>query len=72
MKAKLAFELPEEQEEFKMATTASEAYGVLVALDTWLRAKVKWEEHPPEGQQVFEECRDKLQELLGEYGIVIF
>lgn len=67
MKATLAFDLPEEQEEFKMATTASEAYGVLIALDTWMRAKVKWEE-----QQVFEECREKLQELLREYGIVIF
>lgn len=74
MKAKLEFELPEEQEEFKMATTAGDAYAALIELDTWLRARVKWasEDQPEEATKSYQECRDHLSFLLQEHGVVIF
>jgi hypothetical protein len=73
MKAKLEFTLPEDNNEFKMATQGADMYSVLWDMDQWLRTNVK---HCPDGTsedtyKAMVECRDKLHEFLDDYNIIL-
>lgn len=66
MKAILEFNLPEDQSEFEMVNNASKTYSVIWYMDQWLRGQIK---HAPDTMsddtyKTFEECREKLNELL--------
>jgi hypothetical protein len=66
MKAILEFNLPEEQEEYQMFIDASKMQNVLWEMNQWLRSQTK---HAPDSMsddtyKAFEECREKLNELL--------
>jgi hypothetical protein len=61
MRAKLEFELPEDNQEFRLATKASAIYTTLWDLDQWLRAEIKYQ-----GREQLDEIRDKLRELMND------
>lgn len=71
MKATLEYELPEDQIEFDLATSASKMHSVLWDLDQWLRSKTKY---APDGTsecelKAYYACRDQLRELINENNI---
>jgi hypothetical protein len=59
MKAILEFELPEDNQDFRLATKASAMYSTLWELDQFLRAEIKYA-----GREQLDEVRDKLRELM--------
>ena len=66
MKAILEFNLPEDQTEYQMVNDASKMFSVIWDMKQWLRSQTK---HAPDSMsddtyKAFEECRDKLNELL--------
>lgn len=69
MKAKLKFNLPEEQHEWRNAIDGSKMRSVLWELDQWLRGKVKYEDLTDEQFKVYQGCRDHLRTLLYEENI---
>lgn len=68
-KATLTFNLPEEQEEFNMASKASSAYIALHEYDQYLRARLKYEELPEAVNAALQEARDKLNSICNEFGV---
>ena len=70
MEAILKFNLPEEQNEFDNAVNGAKWSLVAWELDQYLRKKMKYGEISQEAYDAFEECRDKLHEIKGEYGLV--
>ena len=60
MKAILIFNLPEDNQEFELATKASKMYCTLWELDNWLRQEIKYKD------KELDEVRDKLYELMKE------
>jgi len=67
MKAILEFSLPEDKEQFEVASKASDLYFVLWDLDQYLRGKVKYNDLSENEYTIYESTRDKLYELLEEY-----
>lgn len=66
MKAILEFNLPEETEEFQMATQAAKMHHTLWEIDQWLRTNTKYapddiNEHT---YKAYEECREQLHQFL--------
>ena len=64
MKATLEFNLPDDNQDFELATKASKMFSTLWELDSWLRGEVKYHE-----REEFDEVRDKLRELMSGNGI---
>lgn len=66
MKAILEFNLPDDDQEFVLATNASSFWYVLYQLDQDLRAKTKYasDDLPQDKYDAYEEVRDKLHELM--------
>jgi len=60
MKAILEFELPQDNQEFELATKASKMYCTLWELDQWLRGEIKYN-----GKEL-NEVRDKLREIMND------
>jgi len=60
MKAILKFELPQDNQEFELATKASKMYCTLWDFDQWLRGEIKYN-----GKEL-NEVRDKLRELMND------
>jgi hypothetical protein len=71
VKAILEYELPEDQIEFDLATSASKIHSVLWDLDQWLRSKTKYApDGTSEGElKAYYACRDQLRELINENNI---
>ena len=72
MKAKLIFNLPEEQPEFEMATNGSKMHSVLWEMDQWLRAQYKYmpdAEYSEDKYETYEKCREHLREIMFENGV---
>jgi hypothetical protein len=71
MKAKLEFNLPEDQQEFNFATQGSDWWNVCWNMDQWLRANTK---HAPDLMPVdeynaYERCREELRDLINSRGL---
>lgn len=66
MKAILEFNLPEDQTEYEMANDAHKMFSILCDIKEWLRGQVKYapDDISQDAYDAFEECRDKLNELL--------
>ena len=62
MKATLTYDLPEEQEEFKLACDGVKWSLVAWDLDQWLRSEIKYQE-----QNKLQPARDKLYEFVDKY-----
>jgi hypothetical protein len=70
-KAMLKFDLPEEQAEFTAASQAGDMRLILWALDEYLRQQIKYCDHPPNIDAVYQAVRDKLHEELDSRNIVL-
>jgi hypothetical protein len=71
MKATLKFDLPDEALEFDWAVNAGKMYYMLWDLDQWLRANTKYapDDMSDDTYKAFEQCREKLREMMAESGI---
>ena len=66
MKAKLTFNLPEDQAEFDFATQGGNMYSALFEISQELRTLWKYEELSEEEWKMVERIRDKFYEILDE------
>jgi hypothetical protein len=71
MKAILEFNLPEEEEEFKMATQGQKLYVAIHSIEAYLRSKTK---HAPDSMsddtyKAYQDCREDFYRILNEYNI---
>ena len=68
MKAILEFNLPDDQQDFEMASNALKFWSVLYELDQDLRAKTKYasDDLPQDKYDAYQEVREKLYELMSE------
>lgn len=70
MKAKLEFDLPEEQVEFNLAINASNWSHVVWKLDQDLRGKIKYSESITDEQRdTYQEVRSLLHEFMAEQNV---
>jgi hypothetical protein len=72
MKAILEFNLPEDNQEFNLATKASDWWNVCWDMDQWLRAQYKYmpdNEYSKEKYDAYYEAREKLFALMQEHGV---
>ena len=72
MKAKLIFNLPEDNQEFKLATKASDWWNVCWEMDKWLRQQYKYmsdDEYSKDTYDAYYEARQKLFELMNDNGV---
>jgi hypothetical protein len=72
MKAKLEFNLPDDEHEFKMAIQGASMHSVLWEMDQWLRAQYKYmsdNEHSDDKYDTFVKCRDQLREFMNDENI---
>jgi hypothetical protein len=71
MKAILEFNLPDDNQEFLLATKGLDFWSVLWELDQDLRAKTKYapDNLPQDKYDAYQEVRDKLYELMSESNI---
>ena len=71
MKGILEFNLPEEALEWDMAVNAGKLYWMLWDMDQWLRSNTKYapDEMSDDTYKAFEQCREKLRELMTESNI---
>jgi hypothetical protein len=65
MKAILEFDLPNDSEEFRLASTASDMYNTLWEMDQWLRSAIKYapDSMSDDTMCALEQCREKLYEI---------
>ena len=70
-KAILEFNLPEDNQEFLLATSGTKFWSVLWELDQSLRSKTKYapDDLPQEKYDAYQEVRDKLRELMSDNNI---
>ncbi len=71
MKAILEFNLPEDDHEFKMATTGASMHSVLWEMEKWLRSNTKHgpDSIPKDEYKAYERCRETLRELMNDKNI---
>ena len=71
MKATLKFDLPEDDHEFRMATTGNSMHTVLREMDEWLRSKTKYtsDSTSQDKMDAYELSRERLYQLLDQYNI---
>ena len=58
--ATLSFELPEEREQYQVALEAQDYRVALLAMDSWLRGKLRGGELPLAEQEIYREVREQL------------
>jgi hypothetical protein len=72
MKAILEFNLPEDNDDFKLATKGKDWWNVCWEMDQWLRQQYKYmpdEEYSKERYDTYYEAREKLFKLMSENGV---
>ena len=72
MKATLEFNLPEDQDDFELATKGGKWYSIVWEMDQWLRTQYKYmpdEEYSEDRYNAYVEAREKLFELMKENGV---
>jgi len=71
MKAILEFNLPEDNQEFQLASSAMKFWSVLYELDQDLRSKTKYapDDLPQDKYDAYQEVRDMLYELMSNNNI---
>ena len=69
MKAKLTFNLPDEQHEFYCATKGQDMISVLWEVQKELRTLWKYEELNEDEHQIVERIREKFYSILEEHEI---
>lgn len=71
MKATLEFNLPEDQQEFNLATNGMNLWNVLWDMDQYLRSHTKYapDDMPQEKYDAYLEIRTKLMELMSDNNV---
>jgi hypothetical protein len=71
MKATLEFNLPEDDQEFLLATSGLKFWSVLWELDQSLRSKTKYapDNLPQDKYDAYQEIREELRELMSNNNI---
>jgi len=69
MKAILEFDLPDDQDQFNVASRAMNWALVVWALDGYLRDRIKYTELPEIVLDALEDVRDHLFDLMSDYGV---
>jgi len=71
MKAVLEFNLPEDQQDFELATKGMKFWSILWDLDQSLRAKTKYapDNLPQDKYDTYQEIRDELRELMSDNNV---
>jgi hypothetical protein len=71
MKAILEFNLPDDQEDFELATSAIKFWHVLWELDQELRSKTKYapDDMSDDDYDAYQSIRDKLHELMTDNNV---
>ena len=71
MKAILEFNLPEDNQEFELATKGLKFWSVLWDLDQSLRSKTKYapDSLPQDKYDAYQEIRDELRELMSDNNV---
>ena len=64
MNATLNFDLPEDDEQFAVASKARELYFCLCEMDEWLRGKIKHGDYTEEAYDALQEARDELNNIM--------
>ena len=74
MKAVLEFNLPRDQEDFKLATDAVKWWSIAWSMTQWLRNEIKFPENmnlSDDELKTLEKCSEKLRELIEEHNLDI-
>ena len=69
MKAILEFNLPEDEEQFNVASKGVDWALTVWDIDQLLRKKLKYEEHVRDTRNTLEELRKTLNEMLADRGL---
>ena len=71
MKATLEFNLPDDQDDFVLATSGLKFWSVLWELDQSLRSKTKYapDNLPQDKYDAYQEIRDELRDLMMENNV---
>lgn len=72
MKATLEFNLPEDRNDFELATKGSKWYSVVWDMDQWLRSQYKHmpdSEYSQDSYEAYYQARQKLNALIIENGV---
>jgi hypothetical protein len=66
VKAKITYNLPNEQHDFNCAVNGRKMYSILWELDQWLRGNVKYSPESMSEDEIkaYEKCRQTLHELM--------
>ena len=67
MKAKLEFDLPEDEYAFKVASSAQEMKDAIFNFDEYLRSVEKHRDHNYETSKLIQEIREEFYEALGRW-----
>ena len=71
MKARLTFNLPDDQHEFDLAVQSGKMYSALWDISQELRTLWKYEELNDDEFKIVEKIRDKFYEILGDNQITL-
>lgn len=73
MKAKLEFNLPDDQYDFDSAIQGNDMAVVLFKMDQFLRGKIKHnpDNLAPAARIAFKKCREELHDLMNEFNVNI-
>lgn len=72
MKAKLEFNLPDDEHEFQMAIQGAKMHSVLWEMDQWLRKQYKYmpdTEYSEDAYNTYQKCREQLREFMSDENI---
>ena len=69
MKATLSFQLPEDQDDFTLATNAAKYFGALWDFQNYLREKVKYQNNP---QTDWEKVQDMFFKILEDSDVNLY
>lgn len=72
MKAIIEFNLPEDNDDFKLAIKGKDWWNVCWEMDKWLRQQYKYmpdEEYSKDRYDTYYEAREKLFELMNDNGV---
>lgn len=72
MKAVLKYNLPEDNYEFNNAINGTKLRCILEDVDTYLRNKLKYESLTEDQNDIYQDVRDYLYNLLDEENIRLF
>ena len=74
MLGKLEFTLPEEEQQFELASKASKLYAILWDFDQYIRGEIKYnaESLPESTLKKLEEIRDKFNNLCEDNAIRLY